>query len=226
MLSSINFNQNLCIICCLLNQGKNNMLLADIGNSRVHIYDGNQVIHLKHQEAIEQYANMNLYYITVKHQLKSQLALLTNWIDISEKIKLKNAYSTMGVDRQALCLSFEDGIFISAGTAITVDIVTKGIYQGGFILPGVQSYLNAYADISPALKSRLNPNISIDSLPKTTRDGISYGIIASIKMLIEKNRNSKQLYISGGDAKLVASFLDNVILDERLIFWGIKKALT
>jgi len=201
------------------------VLIADIGNSRVHIYNGNRVIHLTHQEAIDKYTNQKIYYIIVKHQLKSKFKSLENWIDISDKIKLPNAYSTMGVDRKALCLSHRDGIFVSAGTAITVDVVESGIYQGGFLLLGIRAYLNAYADISPALKTNLNSNISLNILPQTTKDGISYGIIASIKMLIEKSQNNKQLYISGGDGELIASFFDNAIFDEKLIFEGIKNAL-
>jgi type III pantothenate kinase len=189
------------------------MLLVDIGNSRVHIYNSNRVIHLTHQEAIDKYSNHKIYYIIVKQQLKSKFNSLKNWIDISDKIKLPNAYSTMGIDRQALCLSHRDGIFISAGTAITVDIMNLGIYQGGFILPGIEAYLNAYA------------NISLDTLPQTTKDGISYGIIASIKMLIEKSQNNKKIYISGGDGELISSFFDNAIFDEELIFKGIKNAL-
>jgi type III pantothenate kinase len=100
-----------------------------------------------------------------------------------------------------------------------------GIYQGGFILPGIEAYLNAYANISPALKTNLNSNISLDTLPQTTKDGISYGIIASIKMLIEKSQNNKKIYISGGDGELISSFFDNAIFDEELIFKGIKNAL-
>ena len=201
------------------------MLLADIGNSRVHIYNGERVIHLSHQEAIELYANSQLFYITVKHQLKKKLSRLKNWTDISEKIFLENSYSTMGVDRRALCLSHQNGIFVSAGSAITVDIVEKGIYKGGFLLPGIKAYLKAYANISPALITKLNQNILLDKLPHTTKDGISYGIISSIKMLIEKHQSDKTLYISGGDGKLLSSFFDNAIFDETLIFKGMKKTL-
>jgi len=201
------------------------MLLADIGNSRVHIYNGERVIHLSHQEAIELYANSQLFYITVKHQLKKKLSRLKNWTDISEKIFLENSYSTMGVDRRALCLSHQNGIFVSAGSAITVDIVEKGIYKGGFLLPGIKAYLKAYANISPALITKLNQNILLDKLPHTTKDGISYGIISSIKMLIEKHQSDKMLYISGGDGKLLSSFFDNAIFDETLIFKGMKKTL-
>ena len=206
------------------------MLLADIGNTRIHIYNGKEVIHLSHEEAIEQYAHEKLQYITVKHQLKEQLKGLENWTDVSDKMVLKNSYDTMGIDRRALCLSRRNGIFVSAGSAITVDLVEEGVYQGGFLLPGLRAYLNAYADISPALKSELNLDISLDQLPQTTKDGISFGIIASIKSviektLIEKDQVDKQLYISGGDGKYLSSFFENALFDETLIFQGMKNIL-
>ena len=201
------------------------MLLADIGNTRVHIYDGDEVVHLLHEEAIALYADKKLQYITVKHQLKYKLEYLGNWTNVSDKMVLENAYDTMGIDRRALCLSHKSGIFVSAGSAITVDVVEEGVYKGGFLLPGLKAYLSAYADISPALETELNADIILDALPETTKDGISYGIISSIKMLIEKHQSDKKLYISGGDGALLSSFFDNVLFDETLIFQGMKNAL-
>ena len=201
------------------------MLLADIGNSRVHIYNGDEVVHLSHQEAIEQYGNQELKYITVKHQLKEQLASLEKWENISERMQIEGQYSTMGIDRKALCLSHKTGIFISAGSAITVDVVEEGKYLGGFLLLGLKAYIEAYASISPALKTELNVEVSLDVLPKTTQDAISFGIIASIKTLIEKYQADKQLYISGGDGKFLSQFFTNAIFDETLIFQGMKNAI-
>ena len=201
------------------------MLLADIGNSRVHIYNGDEVVHLSHKEAIEQYSNQELKYITVKHQLKEQLERLEKWENISELMQIEGQYSTMGIDRKALCLSHKKGIFVSAGSAITVDVVEEGKYLGGFLLPGVKAYIEAYASISPALKTELNTEVSLNELPKTTQDAISFGIIASIKTLIEKYQADKQLYITGGDGKLLSQFFTNAIFDETLIFQGMKNAI-
>ena len=201
------------------------MLLADIGNSRIHIYDGKKVIHLSHEEAIEHYKEQKVHYITVKHQLKEQLKMLKNWEDISELIRIENEYETMGIDRKALSLSHKNGIFISAGSAITIDVVEEGVYQGGFLLPGLKAYIQAYADISPALKTDLNENIDLNILPKNTKDSISYGIISSIKILVEKHQSDKKIYVSGGDGELISSFFDNAIFDETLIFQGIKNLL-
>ena len=201
------------------------MLLADIGNTRIHIYDGQKVVHLSHEDAIREYKDKSLKYITVKHQLKEQLKAFSNWEDISDLMKIENEYSTMGIDRKALCLSRKNGIFISAGSAITVDVVEEGVYIGGFLLPGIRAYCRAYASISPALKMKLNRNVSLSELPKTTKDAISYGIIASIKSLVEKHQSNKKLYISGGDGELLSSFFDNVLFDETLIFQGMKNVL-
>ena len=201
------------------------MLLADIGNTRIHIYDGQKVVHLSHEDAIREYKDKSLKYITVKHQLKEKLKGLEKWEDISFFMKIKNEYSTMGIDRKALCLSRKNGIFISAGSAITVDVMEEGVYQGGFLLPGLKAYIQAYTNISPALETKLNEKVILNKLPQTTKDGISYGIIASIKMLVEKHQLDKQLYISGGDGELLSSIFDNAIFDETLIFQGMKNVL-
>ena len=201
------------------------MLLADIGNSRIHIYDGREVIHLSHEEAIEQYAHQKLKYITVKHQLKEKLSSMKNWEDVSDLMRIPNEYDTMGIDRKALCLSHATGIFVSAGSAITVDVVEDGVYQGGFLLPGLKAYIEAYASISPALETTLNSKVSLTELPTTTKDAISFGIISSVKTLIEKYQGEKQLYLSGGDGKLLSSFFENVEYDETLIFQGIESML-
>jgi len=200
-------------------------LLADIGNTRIHIYNGKEVIHFSHEEAIEQYKDKKLKYITVKHQLKEKLGSLENWEDVSDLITIENEYETMGIDRKALCLSHANGIFVSAGSAITVDVMEEGKYVGGFLLPGLKAYIEAYANISPALESKLNLNISLDELPKTTKDGISFGIIASIKLLIEKYQSDKKLYISGGDGEFLSTFFKNVLFDETLIFQGMRNML-
>jgi len=201
------------------------MLLADIGNSYFHIYNGKEIEHLSYEEAIRKYGQETLYYISVKQQLDRTIENILSWKNISNQIQLKGAYETMGVDRRALCLSHEDGIFVDAGSAITVDIMEDGYYRGGFIYPGLKAMIDAYRAISPALETQLNESVSLDRLPTTTKDGISYGIIASIKALIDKHRNGKKLYFTGGDGKLLSGFFKEATYDEMLVFDGMRKAL-
>ena len=201
-------------------------LLADIGNTHMHILDQGKILHLKHDEAIDRYKDRELCYISVSHRVDQKIAEIKNWENIGSKVVLKDAYETMGVDRKALCLSRKDGLFVDAGSAITVDIMKDGIYQGGFILPGIKAYLESYRRISPALDIRINQAIALDKLPLTTKDGISYGIIASIKALIDQHRDDQTLYFTGGDGAFLSRFFEDAIYDESLVFQGMMQALS
>lgn len=208
-----------------MHKRKQKMFLADIGNSYFHLFDGKTVMHLSHEEAIAKYHQENIYYICVKHALNEKISSIPTWHNVSIKMKLAGAYSTMGVDRKALCLSHQEGIFVDAGSAITVDVIEEGKYRGGFILPGLNAYLQAYRSISAVLDVPLNNAVSLHELPLTTKDGISYGIIASIKTLIDKHRQGKTLYITGGDGKVLSSFFEKAVFDEALVFKGMQNAL-
>jgi len=201
------------------------MLLADIGNTHFHIYNGKRVVHLPHSKAIAKYRNKRLDYICVNPTLNARLAKIKKWCNVSDRLHIAGQYETMGIDRKALALSKKNGVFIDAGSAITVDVVQDGIYQGGFILLGLQAHLQSYASISSVLDVKLNPNISLDKLPKTTKDAISYGIIAPIKALISHHQHQKKLYFCGGDGAFLSSFFKGAIYDERLLFRGMQKGL-
>jgi len=201
------------------------MLLADIGNTYFHIYNGESVEHLRYKTAIEKYRNEKLCYISVKHQLSSEIEQIKIWKNISSFVHIEGDYETMGVDRRALCLSHKNGVFVDAGSAITVDIVEEGRYRGGYIFPGLKALLKSYEDISPVLKTELNKTISLAQLPTTTKEQISYGIIASIKALIDKHSKGKTLYFTGGDGQLLSSFFEKSVYDELLVFSGVQKAI-
>jgi len=201
------------------------ILLADIGNTHFHIYNGETVEHLSYDEAIAKYKNEALSYISVKHQLSAEIAQIESWKNVSSLVHIEGDYDTMGVDRRALCLSHENGVFVDAGSAITVDVVEEGVYLGGYIFPGIKSMLDSYENISSVLKTDLNKTISLCQLPSTTKDGISYGIIASIKALIDKHSKGKTLYFTGGDGKFISSYFPDAIYDETLVFQGMKKVL-
>ncbi len=204
---------------------KDKVLLADIGNTHFHIYNGSEVEHLSYEEAIAKYSKERLCYISVKQHLNATIENIATWKNISSQITLEGAYETMGVDRRALCLSHENGVFVDAGSAITVDMMEDGKYRGGFILPGLKAMLQAYASISPVLDTTLNETISLAQLPATTKDGISYGIIASIKALIDKHSDGKSLYFTGGDGEFLSSFFEEATYDEMLVFNGMRKVM-
>jgi len=203
----------------------NKYLLADIGNTHFHIYDGRQVEHLSYENAIAKYAHRDVYYISVKHELGEKIEHIKVWENISSQLHIDGEYETMGVDRKALCLSHKEGIFIDAGSAITVDVVYDGAYEGGFILPGLKAYLESYRTISSVLDTTLDKDLTMECLPRTTKEQISYGIIASIKALIEKHSDGKRLYFTGGDGQFLSGFFEDANYDEMLVFHGMQHAL-
>ena len=135
----------------------------------------------------------------------------------------------MGVDRKAISCSYKNGIFIDAGTAITIDIVDNSVYQGGFILLGLTKYIESYKNISSALTLlKLDYISNKKTLPLSTEDAINYGIIKSIKLTVEDillKYPNKQLYITGGDGKFISSMFQNSIFDKFLILKGVKNLL-
>jgi type III pantothenate kinase len=114
---------------------------------------------------------------------------------------------------------------VDAGSAITVDTVKNGVYHGGFILLGLKAYVGAYKSISNALDIELNRECSLDFLPLTTKDSISYGIISSIKSAIEAHSVDSPLYFTGGDGEWLSGFFPQSTFDELLVFRGLQKAL-
>jgi len=202
-----------------------NTLLADIGNTHFHIYDGSRVEHLAYDDAIEKYAHESMQYISVKHDLGEKIEHIKAWKNISSLMYIEGEYKTMGVDRKALCLSHNDGVFIDVGSAITMDVVQKGKYMGGFILPGLKAYVESYKAISPVLDVSLEEKLSLTHLPLTTKEQISYGIIASIKALIEKHSEGKTLYFTGGDGQFLSRFFEDANYDEMLVFHGMQKVI-
>jgi type III pantothenate kinase len=95
-----------------------------------------------------------------------------------------------------------------------------GKYEGGFILPGLKAYVKSYKDISSALDIELDKGLDITYLARTTKEQISYGIIASIKALIDKHSNGVELHFTGGDGKFLSTFFKDAVYDETLVFQG------
>lgn len=204
---------------------RTDILFADIGNTHFHICEGEKIEHLLPQEAIKKYHKRKLYYICVNSAIDEQIAYNPLWENIAPLLSLKGFYATMGVDRKALCLSHPNGLFVDAGSAITVDVVEAKEYQGGFILAGLKATTRSYTSISPVLDVSLDKMIDLSHLPRTTKEQISYGIIAPIKALIDQHHQGRMLYFTGGDGKFLASFFEGAIYDEKLVFEGMKKAI-
>ncbi len=203
------------------------MYLADIGNRYAHLYDGKAVSHLSVDDLIKEYSNEKVYYINVNPNNLTKLSNISNWIDLSNYINLNGSYEGMGIDRQTLLLSRGDGIYIDAGSAITIDKKLNSKFIGGTILPGIWRVKECYTDISSVLKIDDLAEVDIDKLPTdSTKMSISYGIIAPIVSLVKSiNSENLPIYCCGGDGKLISSYIEKSEYIEDLIFEGMKKVI-
>jgi len=199
------------------------MILCDVGNTSYHFLDGDN----DYKQSVESFNPKSLkdkvYYICVNPKIKSVLDSLDNWIDISKDVSMISYYTTMGIDRIVACEAIEDGIIIDAGSAITVDVVSKGIFKGGFIYPGVKAMHKAYTDISSALDYHFNYELDITHLPKNSRDAISYGYLKTLHS--EVVSHNKDIYLTGGDAHKLSKIFPDAKINKMLIFDGMKKII-
>ncbi len=202
------------------------MLLCDIGNSSFAFYDqGRVTTHLVKDFDIDS-VRSDVYYICVNPEVSEILKSHPLWHDLKPMIKLTGSYETLGVDRQVAVLGLEgDGVVVDAGSAITVDIVTDGSYQGGFIYPGFRAMQQAFAQISSKLDYLLNFEVTLDKIATNSQDAISYGAIAPIVTQIKQLSEDKRLILTGGDAPLLAKHLKNASLQPHWLFHAMGKIM-
>jgi type III pantothenate kinase len=131
----------------------------------------------------------------------------------------------VGVDRLAAAVAANAlrdparaAVVVDSGTAITVDLVdASGVFQGGAILPGVRlvsKTLHEHTDVLPEVV--LHPSQTLPpACGRNTRaaleSGLFWGVVGAVKELIRQLREQvdgeSQVFLSGGDGKLIASVL-------------------
>jgi type III pantothenate kinase len=199
------------------------MLLCDIGNTTYHFLDAQE----KYKKSVATFDPASLkdtvYYICVEPNVKKTLTKLDNWIDISKYVDMTKYYSTMGIDRMAACEAIDNGVIIDAGSAITVDVVKNGLFQGGFIYPGISAMRETYKNISSALDYEFNFNLDTNTLAKNSQDAISYG---ALKPLYSEVISYKMpVILTGGDAQELKKIFTDAQIDDALVFKGMKKLI-
>lgn len=199
------------------------MLLCDIGNTSYHF--NNSLQDFKHSVKDFDPASITeqVYFISVNAQSKEKLKKLDNWIDLESFVDRSVYYETMGIDRIVALVSVNNGIVIDAGSAITVDAVKEGVFQGGFIYPGIRAMQECYKNISPALNYSFNFELDLGKMAKNSPDAISYGYL---KPFVDEIKSQNlPIILTGGDASEFKKLFPEAMLDQELIFKGMKKII-
>jgi type III pantothenate kinase len=200
------------------------MLLCDIGNTSYHFHNGIQDFKHQVENFLPESITQEVFYISVNHQLKEKLQSLKNWINLEPFIDRSLYYETMGIDRIVALQSVPDGVVVDAGSAITVDVVKEGIFEGGFIYPGMKAMQECYKNISSALDYSFNFELDLGKMPKNSLDAISYGYLKPFTDEI-KSKNLP-IILTGGDASEFKKLFPEAKLDQELLFKGMKKIMT
>ncbi|TKI70467.1 type III pantothenate kinase [Sulfurimonas crateris] len=199
------------------------MLLCDIGNTTYHFFDG--IEHYKKDAKLFDPSSIKeeIFYICVNKQAKELIKPLKNWIDLSTYVDMRNYYETMGIDRVTSCEAIEDGVIVDAGSAVTIDVVKSGRFEGGFIYPGSKAMNECYRNISDALAYSFNFELDLGKMPKNSRDAISYGYLKLLRN--EVVSYGMDIYLTGGDAAEFAKIFPYSHIDETLLFKGMKNIM-
>ncbi|BAF70279.1 type III pantothenate kinase [Nitratiruptor sp. SB155-2] len=196
------------------------MLLCDIGNTNIKIYNDG-LVQIVSQEELLSYQDQRLFYLSVHPSLQS-FPDCKKWINLEAFVSVKSSYNGLGVDRKALCSLVDEGTVIDAGSAITVDVMQDNIHTGGFIYPGKKAFFEAFRNISPRLDFSYQ-DILKNRLPQETRSALSYGFIAPLVALVEKL--PKPWYVTGGDGGLLLQYLPDAIYRPHMIFEAMKQII-
>ena len=225
----------------------------DVGNSSVKA--GIRKEDFWHIQSIKNLEDLlsHLKEMKVKYVIAASVRSGTDWLDPlvdafpvavleSADIPRENlAYQTpetLGIDRYLACrgaylMEQKPVVVIDAGSACTIDYMDgNGVFQGGVIMPGLKALQQVFFGAAPSL-----PHIEFevpDIFPgKSSKESLQWGlsqflldgILANLARY-ESEFGEFTLYLSGGDAEVLASYLNReVIIRADLIFAGMEEMI-
>ena len=217
------------------------VLTFDIGNSNPHVgfFIGNnleKVVALSNLTLPEYnyncvFSNVGRSTEDIELKVKDkiiQLPKLSNNFFLDMVVNYEN---TLGQDRlyQAYYLykhyENETVLLIDAGTFITIDLITKNGFRGGYIFPGINTYLSCYSSKGanlPSVNKKIIESSTAElgtSTPEAISNSFHLQLSLSLSLVIEKNL-PKKIVITGGVADTVSNMVQKQIelrKDEHLI---------
>jgi type III pantothenate kinase len=196
------------------------MVLADIGNTNVHVWTDGKTVNKK---SPEKYAG-TVYYISVNREKEKIFKKLNpSAVNLEKYVLFDTAYRGLGIDRIMACKSISDGVVVDAGSAVTIDVMQENRHLGGIIMPGVYAFKQAFGTISEVLQ--FEPDIINTFYPNNTSDALNTGSVGAIKCMIEKYSQNRKVYITGGDGEFLSRVIENSEYIEDLVFRGMLKTI-
>ena len=117
---------------------------------------------------------------------------------------------------------------VDCGSAITVDMVGgAGVHEGGYIVPGVRLMRESLTAGTKRVLFDDMGSLGVEGGKSTTEcvgRGINFMVFSVIEQLKREQfkKGIKHLFVTGGDAKLVASLCDGVEVVPDLVLDGLE----
>lgn len=149
------------------------------------------------------------------------------------KWNVKNP-SEIGADRVAnvfaVVFDHPDALVIDAGTAITIDVLKDGNYEGGVIMPGLMTA--AYSLFEKTAKlPQVDLHVPTNCVGKDTSENIRIGIVKgtayALNGLIKEMKTiydtPPMVFLTGGQSKVLEKLVEHDHLDPDLTLRGMFK---
>ena len=143
-------------------------------------------------------------------------------------------YSDLGQDRWCALLGLRKkhghGVAILAGTAVTVDLLSKeGVFDGGIIVPGVDAMrlaIEKTTNIGPLPDG----HPSMPPEPSSTKDAVTAGAMHAMAGAIKsylgkKGLDGREAILCGGYAPILSEMIAGSSVDRNLVFRGMLVAM-
>lgn len=142
---------------------------------------------------------------------------------------------TLGADRLAnvagLCvLGLRSGIAVDAGTAVTIDVLARGRFVGGLILPGtalMAQALRTHTAQLPAVSVCAEVPLVGDATASALQAGIFHGLLHAVRgitsALSARLDNGARVVLTGGAAEPLAGALPRLQYEPDLLFLGLRR---
>lgn len=127
----------------------------------------------------------------------------------------------------------ENVLLIDAGTFVTMDVITREGFQGGYIIPGMEAYFSNFQKGEQLKAVEMDKNISL-TLPQATSEAMrdSYSAFAALALKLVSQHNLQKILLTGGDSALWKKIFDELHLsvvvqeDPGLIHWALQFWMT
>lgn len=191
--------------------------IIDSGNTNLKVSEFSPTGEIKKKYYISSLDDLNInesskaLFCSVNEILNNEQPNIIDFNTIKNSLDFKTDYSkTLGNDRMALVYGisklFNDDTFVAvdAGSFITIDIVNDGKHRGGFIYPGLQTFLKSYDLHGKNLPKLESIEMATKSIATNTDEAIAIAAsfyIESVKKHI-LSFEIENIYLTGGDLEL------------------------